>query len=451
MNLRRLTYFTLLVLSGILLTLPACVKDEAVAPIDIELERTLIRLSEDGSLDSYKLPDGSLLEAIPAGVGNPITAEKVRLGQMLFFETGLARDALQESMIGTYSCSSCHVPEAAFTPGSAQGIADGAEGFGTFGSGRQIADSYEEDQIDAQGARPLSMLGVAYVTNSMWAGRFGAYGDNAEVEEVWGVHDPTTEVNHLGLDGLEAQNIEGTIAHRLNVDEYVLDTLGYRFYFDAAFGDWAPNARYGREAMSFALSAYIRTLLPSEAPWQKWLKGEREAMTTTEKEGALLFFGKAGCYRCHNGPALNGNTFHSLGVNDLYDVGGLRTGLDDTRNLGRGDFTRRPEDYYKFKVPQVYNTKDMPFYFHGSSHTSLESVLDYFNAGIPENERVPESQISDFFHPLNLTESELSDLKAFMAHGLYDPDLNRYVPEQVLSGNCFPNNDPISQTEIGCQ
>lgn len=450
MNSRRFNYTALMVLSAAMLILASCVKDEAVSPIDIDLERTLIRLSEDGSLDSYKLPDGSSLAAIPAGVGNPITEEKVRLGQMLFFETGLARDAVEENMIGTFSCSSCHVPEAAFTAGSAQGIADGAIGFGTFGSDRQMANNYNESQIDAQGARPLSMLGVAYVVNSMWAGRFGAYGDNAEVEEVWGVHDHATELNHLGLDGLETQNIEGTVTHRLNVDDYVLDTLGYRFYFDAAFSDWAPSTRYGREAMSFALSAYIRTLLPNQAPWQKWLKGDREAMNDQQKEGALLFFGKAGCYRCHNGPALNGNTFHSLGVNDLIDVGGLNTSIEDTRNLGRGDFTRRPEDYYKFKVPQVYNTKDMPFYFHGSSHTSLESLLGYFNDGIPENDRVPESQISDFFHPLNLTDAELEDLKAFMADALYDPDLNRYVPDQVLSGNCFPNNDPQSRDDIGC-
>lgn len=443
--------YPILVLLALTLGQMSCVKDEAVAPIDIELERTLLRLSESGSLDEYKLPNGSTLSAIPAGVGNTITEEKVALGKMLFFETGLARDANQVSMIGTFSCSTCHVPEAAFTAGSSQGIADGAVGFGLHGSGRAMADTYDEQDIDAQGARPLSMLGVAYVTNSMWAGRFGAHGANEATEDVWGVHDPATEVNHLGLDGLEAQNIEGTVTHRLRVDEYVLDTLGYRPHFDAAFGEWNESVRYGREALSFALSAYIRTLLPDQAPWQRWLKGEKEAMSFQEKEGALLFFGKAGCYRCHNGPALNGNTFQALGVNDLCDVGGLRTSADDTRNLGRGDFTRRPEDYFKFKVPQVYNTKDMPFFFHGSSHTSLESLIEYFNNGVAENPRVPEEQLSEYFHPLNLTDQEMADLKAFLAEGLYDPDLNRYVPTEVLSGNCIPNNDPASRSDIGCE
>jgi len=307
----------LLLLLPTLIVVSGCVRDAAVSTLDTELERTLIRLSENNSLQDYMLPDGSNLAGIPAGIGNPLTEEKIALGKMLFYETALGRDAINPDQLRTFSCSTCHVPEAAFTSGAAQGIADGGVGFGTFGSGRMMDQNYEEDQIDAQGARPLSMLGVAYVTNSMWAGRFGATGANAEVAEVWGVHDPATEVNHLGLDGLESQNIEGTITHRMSTDAYLLDTLGYRRMFNSAFPDFEGEARYGRVAMSFALSAYIRTLLPSNAPWQQWLRGNKDALTDSQKNGAKLFFGKAGCYRCHNGPALNGNSFYSVGVNDL--------------------------------------------------------------------------------------------------------------------------------------
>ncbi|MFK8163058.1 MAG: cytochrome-c peroxidase [Lewinella sp.] len=429
-----------------------CVRDAAVSTSDTELERTLIRLSETGSLDEYILPDVSNLAGIPAGIGNPLTEDKVELGKLLFHETALGRDAIDPTMIRTFSCATCHVADAAFTAGAAQGLADGAEGFGNAGSGRMMSSLYEEDDVDAQGARPLSMLGVAYVTNSMWAGRFGSQGANAEVEEVWGVFDPSTEVNHLGLNGLESQNIEGTITHRMSTDAYLLDTLGYRRFFDRAFPDFEGEARYGRVAMSFALSAYIRTLLPNQAPWQQWLRGDKEALTETQKSGAMLFFGKAGCYRCHNGPALNGNTFEAIGVNDLCDIpGAIRTGIDDTRNLGRGDFTRRAEDMFKFKVPQVYNTKDMPFFFHGSSKTSIREVIEYKNAGVPESDRVPRANISDFFHPLNLTDTEINELTEFLAEGLYDPNLNRYVPDEVLSGNCFPNSDPQSKLDMGCE
>lgn len=443
--------YNLILAASLLFLASSCVKDQVVAPIDVDLERALLRLSVNGTLDDYMLPSGENLAGIPAGVGNPLTDEKVALGKLLFFETGLARDAMQIEQIGTYSCSTCHIAAAAFTAGSSQGIADGAIGFGADGDGRRMSNSYAENDIDAQGARPLSMLGVAYVTNSMWAGRFGAHDNNEGTEDVWGVFDPATEVNHLGFDGLEAQNIEGTVTHRMDIDEYVLDTLGYRFHFDNAFSEWPRSARYGRVAFSFALSAYIRTLIPNQAPWQEWLRGDYSALTDQEKNGAMLFFGKAGCYRCHNGPALNGNVFHSVGVNDLCDIGGLRTSLDDTRNLGRGDFTRRAEDMYKFKVPQLYNVIDMPFYFHGSSQTDLRGVVEYFNEGIPENNRIPVENISEFFHPLNMTEQEMDDLTAFLSGGLRDPNLQRYVPERVLSGNCMPNNDSQSKIDLGCE
>lgn len=441
---------TIHLLAVFVFLISGCTSQKTADPLDVTLRRTMRRLAPDQGLDFYKVPHHQDLNNIPAGIGNQLTPEKVELGKMLFFETALGVDAINESGLQTYSCATCHIPSAGFTPGNQQGIADGAEGFGLNGEGREMRSDYTEEEIDAQGARPLSMIGVAYVQNSMWAGRFGARFNNVGTEHLWGVTDESTEINHSGLDGLEAQNIEGTIAHRMRVDEDLLDNMGYREMFDAAFYDWPENARYGREAMSFALSAYIRTLMPYEAPYQEWLRGNDDAMSEQMKRGALLFFSDAGCYRCHNGPVLNGNVFKAIGVNDLCDVGGLATGELDERNLGRGGFTQREEDMFAFKVPQLYNLKNAGFYFHGSSHQSLRSVVEYFNNGIPENPRVPTERISPFFHPLNLNEQELEDLTEFITHGLYDPNLDRYVPESVLSGNCFPNNDPLSQEELGC-
>lgn len=336
-------------------------------------------------------------------------------------------------------------------PGRSQGIADGGAGFGLNGEGRFKLQDYEEEDLDAQGARPLSLLNVAFVTNTTWSGKFGAHDANVGTENLWGEGDPLTEVNHLGMTGIESQNVEGLDLHRMEVNEYVLDTLGYRSYFDAAFADYPEEERYSKLTTSFAISAYIRTLLPTQSPFQRWVRGDLTAMTDLEKLGATVFYGKAGCFRCHKGAALSSNEFHALGVNDLWQSGGLKTDPYDKRNFGRGGFTEKEEDMYKFKVPQIYNMGDSPFYFHGSSKRSLRELVDYFNLAIPENEQVPEEQISPFFHPLNLSEGEIKALVTFLENGLRDPDLNRYVPEQVLSGNCFPNNDPLSQQDLNCQ
>ncbi len=440
--------FTFLV---IVLLIWACTRDQVTSPLDAELQRRLIQLSPDENLAYFQLPMEDDYAHIPQEPANPLTAEKVRLGQLLFFETGLANKPVYSEGREAYSCATCHVPSAGFMPGAAQGIADGGKGFGLNGEGRLIQGNYKEEELDAQGARPLSLLNVAFVTNTTWSGKFGSFDANKGTEDLWGTSDPLTEVNHLGMQGIESQNIEGLDLHRMEVNNYVLDTLGYRAYFDAAFSDFPEEARYSKLTTSFAISAYIRTLLPTQAPFQRWVRGELEAMNELEKLGATVFYGKAGCFRCHKGSALSSVEFHALGVKDLYEAGGLKTDENDLRNLGRGGFTEKPEDLYKFKVPQIYNMGDSPFYFHGSSKRSLAEVVDYFNEAIPENDRVPEEQLSPFFHPLNLNEEEVRALVAFLENGLRDPDLVRYVPERVLSGNCFPNNDPLSQQELNCK
>ena len=142
--------------------------------------------------------------------------------------------------------------------------------------------------------------------------------------------------------------------------------------------------------------------------------------------------------------------FFAVGVNDLDMIPSYNRSPDEIRNLGRGGFTGMQQDLYKFKVPQLYNLRGNPFFFHGSSKTSIEDVVDYFDQAIPENARVPESQISLHFRPLFLTDTEKEDLVVFLRDGLEDENLNRYVPESVKSGNCFPNNDVESKIDMGC-
>lgn len=435
---------------GLAILVYACTGDRLINPIDLQLQDALERLSPNRDLSGWELPASDNYAMIPAGRENPLTAEKVELGKMLFYETGIARNSFHSNGGSTYSCATCHVPTSGFMPGRTQGIADGGVGFGSRGESRIMMDNYEETELDVQGARALSLLNVAYVTNTTWSGKFGAHYVNEGTEALWPL-DPTTGSNFEGLDGLESQNMEGFDIHRMLIDSYVLDSLGYREMYDAAFPEFPASERYGRKTTSFAVSAYLRTLLTTEAPFQRWVRGEEDAMSDQEKQGALVFFGKAGCYRCHKGPALNSMEFHALGVFDLYESGGLNTGPNDLRNLGRGGFTQRSEDLYKFKVPGIYNMGDSPFYFHGSSRHSLRSVVDYFNLGVHENPRIPADKVSPLFHPLNLTEGEIDALVSFLDNGLRDPNLNRYVPDAVLSGNCFPNNDMRSRRDIGCE
>jgi len=427
-----------------------CTQDTLENPLDARLNARLSDLSPGGDRSYFILPDEEDYADIPHDPQNPLTREKVELGKMLFFETGLALAPAKSFNKETYSCATCHVPSIGFVPGRVQGIADGGVGFGEHGEKRKGMQLYNPEEMDVQGARPLSVMNVAFTVNTMWAGKFGGNGVNEGTEDRW-VGD--AELNHEGFLGLETQNIEGLHLHRMVVNKDVTDTLGYTQMFDQAFTEWSEEERYSPKSASFAISAYLRTLLTNEAPFQNWLKGDEQAMTEEEKTGALVFFGKAGCYRCHTGAALNNPTeFYALGVKDLYETGqAFATSADDPRNLGRGGFTGRAEDMYKFKVPQLYNMREAGFYFHGSSKRSLREVVEYFDDGVAENQNVPEEQLAAQLHPLRLTEAEKQSLVRFLEDALWDPNVDRYVPEKVLSGNCFPNNDAISRRDMGCE
>ena len=423
---------------------------DTIEPIDTQLLERIAEVAETGEVDYYILPEASDFSDIPQDPQNPITGVKKALGQMLFHETGIATQALQEESMETFSCATCHIAQAGFRPGAPQGIADGGIGFGLNGEERRINPLYQENEIDAQGARPLSMINAAFVPNALWNGQFGAGGVNVGTEDIWD-NAEDTKVNHLGLSGIESNNIESLKTHRMLVTPELVDELGYTSLFDQAFPEIAEEERYSNFTTALALAAYLRTIIPNLAPFQAYLKGNYNAINETEKEGAMLFFGKAGCFRCHNNQALGSMTFHGIGVNDLWQRGGLKTSVEDKRTLGRGGFTGNPRENYHFKVPQLYNLKDTPFYFHGSSKESIRGVVEYFNEGVAENSTIPEEQISPLLTPLNLTDSEVDALTLFLENALHDDFMVRHAPSRIYSGNCFPNADAQSSADLDCQ
>lgn len=436
------------------LVISSCQKDPE-NPINTELDsqlQTALETASNGNgADYFLLPESNDFARIPQDPLNPLTEEKVFLGQMLYHETGLALNPKHDFSEGTYSCASCHFASAGFQAGRVQGLSDGGIGFGVNGEGRDRGILYQPDEMDAQPLKSPSTLNVAYQKNMLWNGQFGATGVNVGTEDLWPEGTPIA-VNNLGFEGVEVQAIAGLGVHRLEVDNEQDVLLWYQTYFEDAFPDVPEEERYTKEMAGLAIAAYERTLLANQAPFQEWLKGDKSAMTDAEKRGGIVFFEKANCTTCHTGPALNSMEFHAIGMADLYACPEETFLSDPSSNAhkGRGGFTGDDADNFKFKVPQLYNIGDSPFYGHGSSLRSIRDVLEYKNEANKENGLVPDSQLADDFVPQNLTDSELDDMEAFIKHALRDPDLMRYQPSSIVSGNCFPNNDPMSQNQLGC-
>ncbi len=433
---------------AIILILSACKKDDESRDYDGDL-RDLLQTARSGNLATYQLPSSEDFAQIPQDPNNPLTEAKVALGKLLYHETGLAiKPKLAEGRF-TYSCSSCHHSRAGFQAGRKQGIGEGGLGFGLGGESRDANSAYLLDSLDVQPIRTPSVLNAAYQEVQLWNGQFGATGLNAGTESQWTAGTPKAE-NHLGYQGVEIQAIAGLKVHRMDIDAAFCESNEYKSYFEAAFPGLAGEELYNRENAGLAIAAYERTVLANQSPFQKWLAGDNNAMLEVEKRGAVLFFGKANCSSCHSGPALNSMAFYALGMNDLDGQGIYGNSPAGAEELGRGSFTGNADDNYKFKVPQLYNLKDSPFLGHGGDFNSVREVIEYKNAAIPAKSDVPASQLADEFVPLGLTDQEMDDLTVFIENALYDPNLQRYDPNRLPSGFCFPNNDRQTKLDLDC-
>ncbi|MGK0252780.1 MAG: cytochrome c peroxidase [Mariniflexile sp.] len=402
-----------------------------------------------GTKDALVLPSSNNFAAIPNDINNPLTEAKVDLGKLLYHETGLALNPKLQEGKNTYSCASCHHVAAGFQSGLLQGIGEGGTGFGLFGEGRIKSSNYVEENLDVQPIKSPSILNVAYQDVMLWNGQFGGKGTNLGTESSWTVGTPK-EHNNLGFEGIETQAIAGLDVHRLILDYDFIVNSSYKTLFDSAFPNILGPERYSKINAGLAIAAYERTLLPNQAPFQEWLKGNDLAMSEDELKGASLFFDKGKCYTCHAGPGLNGMSFHSLGMKDLAGDN-VMTIIDDAKKKGRGGFTGNSEDDYKFKTPQLYNLKDVSFYGHGGSFRSIKEVVSYKNKAVKQNQNVDTNKLSPMFVSLNLSDSEVDLITTFIEKSLYDSNLKRYVPESLPSGLCFPNADAQSSTDMNCK
>ena len=434
-----------------------------VTPVDpaVEARDNLLTLLDSvstiGSYEEYILPESDDFDNIPQDPSNEITAEKVALGKLIYHETGITNGDIA-GMEGTFSCASCHSAQNGFKSGIRQGIGEGGVGF----DHRMIAAGVNPEDVDVQPVTSPTVLNTAFQEVMLWNGQFG--------NEVGGIVnigiDPDRhftegtpkEANLRNLSGLETQAVAGLGVHRMgDTEDSILRTNEtYRQMFTDAYGVAEPDDML--LATSLAIAAFERTVLANEAPFQAYLKGDVDAMTAEEVSGAEVFFGKGNCHSCHNGPALSSpvgamadQLFMTLGFHDLDIWEDEIVGeVNDATRAGRGGFTGDEMDKYAFKVPPLYNLIDTTVFGHGASFSSVEDVVRYKVDAVPQHPNVELSDLDYRFMPLDLTEEEISNLITFLEESLRDPELMRYVPESLPSGNCPINNDEVSRQDLGC-
>ncbi len=210
-----------------------------------------------------------------------------------------------------------------------------------------------------------------------------------------------------------------------------------------------------------ATATFLRTTVTRNTPWDRFLAGENSALTPAQRNGARLFFtsarsGGAGCYSCHSGPMLNKQVndpdvagvgqfveknFYNLGLADhpLQALNAVGRNDPTFRDDGRREITARDRDAFKFRVLTLRQLKDARFFFHNGSFTSVKDVVQYFNAGVPQDAEAGAAPTLTprFTHPrgagaprgLGLSRGEVDDLTDFVENGLYDPAFVHFDPK----------------------
>lgn len=204
---------------------------------------------------------------------NPPSAAKIALGKMLFFDTNLSR-------CGTVACASCHDPAHGFS--SPYQVPPGCEGV----RGRR---------------RAPTLYNVAYQGHFFWDGRV----QSLEQQALFPVASP----RELGNTWDAVLTYLRSGHHPATGNDYPAQQARYGRSFAEVFnGDITPVT------VSRALAAYERTLLTYDAPIDRWLAGDDTALTSLQKRGLALFFGRANCSVCHPPPLFTDDAFHNIGV-----------------------------------------------------------------------------------------------------------------------------------------
>jgi cytochrome c peroxidase len=297
---------------------------------------------------------------VPVPIGNPQTDAKIRLGRQLYFETRLSAD-------NSVSCATCHKPD--------KGWADTtpvSEGVGHVKGGRNSP----------------SVLNAAYSRLQFWDGR----AIDLEKQAVGPIQNPV--------------EMQMTMAGAL---DRLKGIPGYVTQFREVFGR-DPD----EEGVAQAIAAFERTVVQPDTPYDRYLDGDRKAMSKEAVRGMMLFNGKGHCTVCHSGPYFSDGRFHNLGVG--YANGKFA-------DEGRIVVTKDPKDLGAFKTPGLRGVAETPPYLHDGSEPTLEAVIDFYNRGGVRNPMLDPAIV-----PLGLTQAEKRDLVEFMK-ALSGPPVAQTVPD----------------------
>ena len=358
-----------------------------------------------GALTAEKEPGSPPLglPPVPIPEDNPMTAEKIALGEKLFLDKRF-------SSTGDISCETCHKVDMAFTDSPLQ-VSEGIKKL----TGTRNAPT---------------VVNSAYYQKLFWDGRSPSLEDQSlhpfinPVEMGLKNHDPILKICRSDKE--------------------------YQKMFKAVFGK--SGKEITMDEVTKAIGAFERTHISGNSPFDRfYFGGEENAITEQQKRGFNLFVNEGRCVSCHvieqTQALFTDNRFHNIGVgiNNIqkdipelakeFLIADLKKAEVDikvltdkrTSELGRFAIERRFDDIGAFKTSTLRNIAVTAPYMHDGSLKTLRQVVEHYNnGGITKKDDPVNDFLSGGIRPLNLTEAQIDDLVAFM-EALTSPEFQHLV------------------------
>jgi len=391
-------------------------------------------------------------------------AKKVELGRLLFFDKILSGN-------NDMACATCHHPNGHTADRFTLSAGSGSTGH------RELRRVQRFNQLVPRHTPSLFNRGHRSFQRLFWDGRVQVNGKKIDspakenllvgldsVLAAQAMFPPTSPVEMRGHSGENhIANLEEVPNIWTAIFQKVMGNASYRQQLLAA----NPNKKV--EDLSFtdvanAIAAFESTAFRSTAsPFDSYLSGEKTALAIDQKKGALLFYGKAACAKCHSGPFQTDHLFYNIGSPQFGP--GKTDGELKNEDFGRFKVTKKEEDRLKFKTAPLRNVVLTPPYGRTGAFPTLESIIRHkinpvysTHGDVIDNLQMPGWEFgfrqSEFLttekqleivknHDLpkvSLSDEEIYQLIAFL-ESLTDPkmrDMSEVIPESVPSGLKVP-------------
>ena len=347
---------------------------------------------------------GSALPSTPqAPKDNPTTPAKVALGRLLFWDPLLSGPQ-------DVACASCHHPQNGYAEDRDLSLGVTAIGLGS--KRRQAPGS----SIPIVKRNSPTLLNIAFSGSD----QSGSY-DPTTAPMFWDMRVKSLEKQALEpLKALEEMR-ENTYPEG---DEAVASVVAklqanaeYRSLFAGAFGGAQPVSA---ENLGRAIAAFERTLLANNSPFDRYMRGDRSAMTEEQVSG-MQRFERVGCIKCHNGPMFSDYKLHVMGVPDNPALPASDDGAEKT---------------YAFRTASLRNLTFTAPYEHNGMFPTLSAVVGFYEdarSGRSRNPNVSSEKLDPLIRELGDFDEEDVDLVEFL-RALSDDSFDRTIPERVPSG-----------------